>query len=121
MSSTDAADLALDGEAIDRAYLERAATEARRAYACLCPRCSGVDLSDGEAWRAWYAAYLRTSEWSTTRKLAIERAGGQCERCPNPAREVHHVSYLRLGHEDPADLIALCTECHDRQHAGRRP
>jgi hypothetical protein len=31
-------------------------------------------------------------------------------------QEVHHLTYDRLGHEDPADLIGLCRACHSFLH-----
>lgn len=64
-----------------------------------------------------YREYLRTFHWRRTRELALERAGYQCALCP--AREqlaVHHRSYLRLGFEQPQDLIVLCRECHETHH-----
>jgi hypothetical protein len=59
-----------------------------------------------------YVAYLRSPEWATRRAEALARAGGRCERCGAPAREVHHRTYERVGAERPEDLQALCAPCH---------
>jgi hypothetical protein len=40
-----------------------------------------------------------------------------CERCKiAPATEVHHLTYERRGREKPADLMALCADCHRILH-----
>jgi hypothetical protein len=59
-----------------------------------------------------YMAYLKSPEWATKRMAALARAGGNCERCAAPAREVHHRTYERVGAERPEDLQALCAPCH---------
>jgi DNA invertase Pin-like site-specific DNA recombinase len=64
-----------------------------------------------------YREYLRTHHWRRTRELALERAGHRCALCPScDFLSVHHRSYLRLGFEQPQDLIVLCRECHERHH-----
>ena len=60
-----------------------------------------------------YLEYLNSPEWQYKRAKVIQRARGYCERChKNAAREVHHLTYARLGDEDMADLMALCRPCH---------
>ena len=40
-----------------------------------------------------------------------------CERCASaPAREFHHRTYERQGHEKPDDIEHLCSECHRSIH-----
>ena len=88
-----------------------------------------------------YGAYLASASWKAQRKLALARAGGRCQapRCelgylralsdaevrveedewlpPHAYRlEVHHLTYERLGHEHPEDLIVLCPACHAAEH-----
>ena len=60
----------------------------------------------------------------------LERARGECELCGNlapfkrkkdgtPYLEVHHKVQLSLGGEDSVDnAIAICPNCHRRQHYG---
>lgn len=60
----------------------------------------------------------------------LERAGGVCEECRNPAPfvrksdgtpylEVHHVIQLAVGGEDTVEnAIALCPNCHRKRHFG---
>lgn len=67
--------------------------------------------------RGNYPAYLKTAHWRAVREAALERAENRCAlcNCPGPL-EVHHRSYERVGAERPADVIALCAECHGRHH-----
>jgi 5-methylcytosine-specific restriction endonuclease McrA len=64
-----------------------------------------------------YHAYLRSPEWRERRRVVLARAGGRCERCKlRKAREVHHLTYVRIFNEPPSDLQALCGICHDDAH-----
>lgn len=100
-----------------------------------CPRCAKAapepSRRDGAGWRAGYG----TSGYRRARQLAIERAGGRCERCGRVAAlragetwvtewlgEVHHVTPLSAGGtNDAGNLCLLCTRCHHETHEeGRR-
>lgn len=37
-----------------------------------------------------YDAYLRSEEWRAKADAVLEREHGRCQRCGDPAREVHH-------------------------------
>lgn len=63
-----------------------------------------------------YADYLRSPHWRAMREWALERADHRCEHCGNPADDVHHLTYDRVGGELPDDLVALCRRCHDYAH-----
>lgn len=64
-----------------------------------------------------YRDYLQSPEWRAVRAAALDRANHKCSRCGATQRlEVHHLSYLRLGHEQPEDLRVLCSRCHDTEH-----
>lgn len=66
---------------------------------------------------SWYAHYLLSDHWRSTREWALERAHHCCQICKSDDRvEVHHNTYDRIGHELPGDLVALCHECHGRHH-----
>lgn len=68
-----------------------------------------------------YQRYLQSAAWKTTRRLALERNGYRCSGCDETEHlEVHHLTYERLGHERPTDLMVLCGFCHAREH-GRSP
>ena len=71
----------------------------------------------------WYReVYLRSLQWKRTRISYLQRVGWWCEECYyRPARVVHHLSYDRLYHEQPEDLMALCVECHDLIHKLPKP
>lgn len=62
--------------------------------------------------------YLRSDAWTLKRTSVLVRAGGWCEQCgARRPLEVHHLTYLRLTREDPEkDLMALCRDCHQREH-----
>lgn len=80
----------------------------------------------GRRHSALYRAHLRSPEWRAIRKEALERAGYRCAFCgrakaPGRPLQVHHNTYVNLGHERPEDLTVLCAGrggCHavaDRQ------
>ena len=68
-----------------------------------------------------YVEYLDSPEWWAQRRRALTRADDQCEQCGlhDDSLDVHHRSYLRLGHELPEDLEVLCGACHANAHAPR--
>lgn len=49
------------------------------------------------------------------REVAIERAGGLCERCGRPFRHVHHKDKDHHNNQ-VANLMAVCTICHPKLH-----
>lgn len=64
-----------------------------------------------------YLAYLQTEEWKRKARKARERAENRCQLCnSNALLNVHHRTYDRLGHEQDADLIVLCRNCHAKFH-----
>jgi hypothetical protein len=63
--------------------------------------------------KAEYQAYLASREWALLKEQVRKRSGGKCERCEeNNYEQTHHVTYERAGHEELADLQALCEGCH---------
>jgi hypothetical protein len=74
-----------------------------------------------------YLDYLDSPEWWAKRKRALARANYCCERCGLWAErfeirqrlETHHLTYDRLGHEQPDDLEVLCSACHRNEHLPR--
>jgi hypothetical protein len=84
---------------------------------------------------AEYSEYLHSGAWRYRRDRAIWAAQRRCQNpdCKHgyvralydseiveleiPYRlDVHHLTYERLGHENPDDLIVLCSDCHCRVH-----
>jgi 5-methylcytosine-specific restriction endonuclease McrA len=65
-----------------------------------------------------YADYLRTDEWQYRRREMVKAAERKCQSCGRPSHllNVHHLTYERLGNEDPDDLIVLCESCHENRH-----
>jgi len=63
-------------------------------------------------------AYLESPAWRERRRLVKERSQGLCEGCRAAAStEVHHLTYANWGQEFLFELVALCSDCHDRVHA----
>jgi hypothetical protein len=63
------------------------------------------------------AVYLQTQQWRCRRAEVIQRQKFKCWRCGIEKRlSVHHLSYDRLGDEEPSDLVALCRSCHTAVH-----
>lgn len=70
-------------------------------------------IQEGQKWRPDYGAYLNSPEWRKRRNDALRRDGFRCQRCSATRRlQVHHLTYVRVGHEDPDDLVTLCARCH---------
>lgn len=68
-----------------------------------------------------YEEYLKSERWKKTRAAALSRAGDACQVCAGTMRlEVHHRTYVRLGHELPMDLTVLCRNCHKLYHTRLR-
>jgi 5-methylcytosine-specific restriction endonuclease McrA len=64
-----------------------------------------------------YEWYRGSPSWHERREWIFKRANYVCEKCrKRPATEVHHLTYMRVFNEDPADLMALCHQCHAEIH-----
>jgi HNH endonuclease len=64
-----------------------------------------------------YAEYLADPRYRRVRRIAMNRAGWRCQRCGNPATEVHHVRYPPWGTFDvPENLMPICHACHCAEH-----
>lgn len=64
-----------------------------------------------------YQDYLKSTYWKQRRYAALERVEFRCQLCgESDSLEVHHLSYERLGNEDPADLFVICKSHHWMQH-----
>lgn len=59
--------------------------------------------------RAWYAAWLTTA--GTAPACLV------CDRQWSPKTgHLHHLTYVRLGHEDDTDLVPLCARDYRHLH-----
>ena len=67
-----------------------------------------------------YADYLESEHWSSFRVRVLDFWERWCCLCKEPANDVHHNTYARVGHERLSDCVALCKVCHKRFH-GRLP
>jgi 5-methylcytosine-specific restriction endonuclease McrA len=91
------------------------------------PRRGSRWSADRVARRAVYAAYMNSKAWQDKRRAWYARwvtLTGTAPACLVCGRRwslrsghLHHLTYQRLGAEEPTDLIALCARCHARLHA----
>jgi hypothetical protein len=65
--------------------------------------------------------YYLSLHWQRAWARTMERAGHTCEICGSEARNVHHLTYERLGGERISDLLALCRQCHLDIHLHDQP
>jgi hypothetical protein len=73
------------------------------------------------SWRTVYLARITSDEWYELKRELIEERGDDCEECGRRLPlEMHHLTYERLGYEDPDDLKLLCKECHEDADEERR-
>lgn len=65
-----------------------------------------------------YREYMQSEAWRDLRSRVLQRDQCRCRDCgkASPSNDVHHLTYIRLGSENLADLVTLCRECHDRLH-----
>ena len=65
--------------------------------------------------------YKKWQRWNVLRQQVIER-DKTCRICgeipTNP--HIHHITYIRRGHEDLIDLELMCEECHMWWHNDRK-
>lgn len=67
--------------------------------------------------------YYRHFFWPYARDWCLERYGGRCTDCGDPALEAHHIEPLNgePRHVNiknrPENLVALCYSCHGKRHA----
>ena len=74
----------------------------------------------GKAARERYRRHLHSDAWKTKRKAVLHAAVFRCRRCGAPTTEVHHETYKRIYNERLSDLTALCGDCHQAVHLGKK-
>lgn len=66
----------------------------------------------------WYHKYLKSPQWKYKHDLIIERCNRLCEICKiDTATQVHHLHYKTIFNENLEDLIGICDNCHNLEHA----
>lgn len=69
-----------------------------------------------------YADYLQSLHWrrfkSEFKPRRMRHGYPVCEFCLSGNRrlDLHHRTYKRLGCERQADVVLICSQCHDRVH-----
>jgi 5-methylcytosine-specific restriction endonuclease McrA len=75
-------------------------------------------VRDTAEWRAEYARVLASTTWHKLRESVIAGQRYRCAGCgafggvTRSTLGLHHRHYRTLGHESPADVVALCKVCH---------
>lgn len=66
----------------------------------------------------WYREYLSGEHWLVLRDRILTKRGYQCQDCGSTwgRLTLHHLTYVRIGHEREADLRILCSRCHREVH-----
>ena len=91
------------------------------------PRRGSRWSADRVARRAVYAAYMNSKAWQDkrrdwyARRVTLTGSPPVCLVCGRRwslrSGHLHHLTYQRLGAEEPEDLIALCGHDYARLHA----
>lgn len=73
----------------------------------------------------FYKAYIKSAAWKARSEACIARAGFRCQACGKARKDgvtlqAHHLTYIRLGKEQPSDLMCLCKSCHPSADTQRR-
>ena len=70
-----------------------------------------------------YREYIRSKEWQEKARAIKKERGYICELCGASGKGIvihaHHKTYERLGNEDNADIMLLCSTCHTAFHTAR--
>jgi 5-methylcytosine-specific restriction endonuclease McrA len=90
------------------------------------PRRGSRWSADRVARRAVYAAYMNSKAWQDKRRawyarwVTLTGSPPVCLVCGRNwsvrSGHLHHLTYQRLGAEEPADLMPLCGRDHGRLH-----
>ena len=60
--------------------------------------------------------YLLSNEWKEKRNAVMEAYQWKCQKCSEPATELHHNNYDNIFKEKFEDLTPLCRNCHSNEH-----
>lgn len=75
-----------------------------------------LDSAARQSGYASYEAYLASPTWEIFRKKALSAWNLEgCLICGRAAT-LHHISYQRVCHEHPSDVVPLCVEHHEKVH-----
>ncbi len=57
-----------------------------------------------------YANYLGSLQWKV---FCVANKKDACYCCGGKDHlQVHHITYVRMGHELPTDVVTVCSACH---------
>jgi 5-methylcytosine-specific restriction endonuclease McrA len=65
-----------------------------------------------------YWDYLQTQHWQNLREKVYEQRNHTCQRCHKEISvfQIHHITYVRIGHERVSDVQLVCVKCHEIIH-----
>jgi 5-methylcytosine-specific restriction endonuclease McrA len=63
---------------------------------------------------------LACVDWFLRREIVEMRDGGLCRACGATGYDAHHIKYRSAGGADAlSNLVLLCVQCHEDEHAHR--
>lgn len=73
--------------------------------------------------REFSRAFYKSKEWQEVRRYCLMRDNYLCQKCGQPAEEVHHIIHLSPENVfdtsitlNPSNLVCLCKACHFAEH-----
>jgi 5-methylcytosine-specific restriction endonuclease McrA len=73
--------------------------------------------------KEWAKGFYKSTAWDETRAAYLSSQHCLCERCGEPAKVVHHRTYITKDNiNNPyitlnwENLEAVCQDCHNREH-----
>lgn len=77
--------------------------------------------------REFAKKFYDSKEWKAVRLTILQRDRFKCNRCKNPAEEVHHKVRLTPNNIwdinitlNPDNLESLCSDCHKAEHKAEK-
>ena len=76
----------------------------------------------------WAKTFYSSARWQACREGYLKTQDYICERCGEPAKVVHHKTYINRTNINDAsvtlnwnNLEALCGDCHAEEHSDAHP
>ena len=85
--------------------------------------------NENKTYHEKYNSFYQSADWKELRESRFAFADGLCELCRKngkvkAAREIHHIVPIEIDYSKRLDydnLIALCSDCHNKIHNRQSP